>query len=143
MSLMRIGFGAIVLVDEPAGEATDSGPDAAEVRAEGFDSQRARVVDRLVIGHPRFRRFEGAEPKVAYRGDQMVIVWSPVGEVSRTEPVSLLTVSVEDDGGGPSDPAALVRVPQIERFEDADAVRVAVDRERQEPARRVGGVAPG
>jgi hypothetical protein len=72
-----------------------------------------------------------------------VIVWWSVGEVSGSEPVGLLAVGVEDDDGWPADPAALARVPQIERLEDAAAARIAVDRERQEPARREGGVALG
>lgn len=70
-------------------------------------------------------------------------MWWPVGKVSGTESVGLPTVGVEDDDGWPPDPAALVRVPEIERLEDAAAARIAVDRERQEPARREGGVALG
>jgi len=70
-------------------------------------------------------------------------VWWPVGKVSGTESVGLPTVGVEDDDGWPPDPAALVRVPEIERLEGAAAARIAVDRERQEPARREGGVALG
>src|SRR5262249_13710232 len=77
------------------------------------------------------------------RYHEEVIVSRAVGEVAGPVAVRLVAVGVDDEDRRPRDPAPLARIPQPDRSEDPFATRVTVDRERQPPSSRQGGVPPG
>src|SRR5262249_42125676 len=127
---------------ESAGQGTGGGANASEVRPEGVDPQGFGVFDWLDTWVPWWCGSDGGKVKGGQYHEE-VIVSRAVGKVAGRVPVGLVAVGVDDEDRRPRDPAPLARIPQPDRSEDPFATRVTVDRERQPPSSRQGGVPPG
>ena len=94
-------------------QAADTEPNAPEVGPERLGPQRAGIVDGLDVRRPRRHRDRG-EPEGAQIGEHVVVVRRTVCEIPGAVPAHLATLRVEDEHRRPGDPAAIIRVPEIQ-----------------------------